>query len=260
MCEVAGYTPIFEWTSRQQRIVIDYPEDRLVLLHVRNIETGEYASRVQVNDLAQQYGIPVVDTLQTTIEDIDAFVAMTRGLKNLEGYVVQFIDGDREMLKLKADEYCLLHDTKETLNLEKNVIALVLDEALDDVLPQMDAGDRDAVTRFLDDVMVGANASSAMIKLQADEFLSKLDLDGIDDPRERKKQYAALVNAGDYRVPHDFYKPLLFRAFNPELDLLKEVLRIIKDNVGTATKVERVRPLLGGINWSDYRGQFEADS
>ena len=35
-------TPIFEWTSRKQRIVIDYEEDNLVLIAVRDNVTGEY--------------------------------------------------------------------------------------------------------------------------------------------------------------------------------------------------------------------------
>ena len=37
-----GYTPIFEWVSRQQRIVVDYPVDNLILTAVRNMKTGEY--------------------------------------------------------------------------------------------------------------------------------------------------------------------------------------------------------------------------
>ena len=37
-----GFTPIFEWTSRKQRIVIDYEEDNLVLIAVRDNVTGEY--------------------------------------------------------------------------------------------------------------------------------------------------------------------------------------------------------------------------
>ena len=37
-------TAIFEWCSRSQRIVIDYPVDRLVLTAIRNNVTGEYDS------------------------------------------------------------------------------------------------------------------------------------------------------------------------------------------------------------------------
>jgi RNA ligase len=41
-CQENNYTPIFEWVSRKQRIVIDYPEDNLILIAVRNNTTGEY--------------------------------------------------------------------------------------------------------------------------------------------------------------------------------------------------------------------------
>ena len=37
-----GYTPIFEWCSRQQRIVIDYHNDILVLIAIRHNVSGEY--------------------------------------------------------------------------------------------------------------------------------------------------------------------------------------------------------------------------
>lgn len=35
-------TPTFEWTSRQQRIVIDYPEDKLTLIACRHMITGKF--------------------------------------------------------------------------------------------------------------------------------------------------------------------------------------------------------------------------
>ena len=41
-CLENGKTAIFEWTSRKQRIVVDYPEDNLVLIAVRDNVTGEY--------------------------------------------------------------------------------------------------------------------------------------------------------------------------------------------------------------------------
>ena len=37
-----GWTPIFEFCSRRQRIVIDYPVEQMVLLAVRDNVTGEY--------------------------------------------------------------------------------------------------------------------------------------------------------------------------------------------------------------------------
>lgn len=41
-CVLNDMTPLFEWCSRKQKIVIDYPEDNLVLLAVRHNISGEY--------------------------------------------------------------------------------------------------------------------------------------------------------------------------------------------------------------------------
>jgi RNA ligase len=47
-CIANGITPMFEWTSRQQRIIIDYPTDNLTLLAARYMETGEFIDIVDV--------------------------------------------------------------------------------------------------------------------------------------------------------------------------------------------------------------------
>lgn len=41
-CISNDISPIFEWTSRKQRIVLDYPEDQLTLLAARHMFTGEF--------------------------------------------------------------------------------------------------------------------------------------------------------------------------------------------------------------------------
>ncbi len=247
-----GWTPMFEWCTRQQRIVIDYPVDQLVLTHMRNNQTGAYATREVVNHFGETLGIPTVKVYENTISDINEFVEHTRGLKNLEGYVVHF-DGDM-LIKLKADEYCMLHNTKEKLNFEKNVIAMVFDEGFDDMLPQLDEGDRIAVSRFLDDAMAGIAVAANFISEMASAMKAMITS---DDPREARKQYAALV-AGAV-MPNDHAKGLLFKAFEKD-DLVPDIIKIVLNNTGSATKVDFIRPLIGDINWSGYRGYVELDA
>ncbi len=259
MCEIAGFTPIFEWCSRQQRIVIDYAEDQLVLLHVRENLTGAYATREQIRELGDNYGIPVVNVIEATIEDISEFVEHTRALKNAEGYVVHFHND--LMLKLKADEYCMLHNTKEKLNFEKNVVEMVVSDKFDDLLPQLDAGDRAAVRQFADDLLRGATVASNEIREHYMLLESGL---GDTEGHERRKLFAELVGRLT-DLPHRHYKGLLFKACNYGVDqhsslLLGDVLKMIKNSTGTATKIEEVRYLMGGIKWSDYRGFFDGDS
>lgn len=106
-------TPIFEWCSRQQRIVIDYPEEQLVLTAVRINDSGRYLPYAKLVEIGNAYGIPVVRALEGGVGNVDEFVARTKALRNEEGYIIRFDNG--HMLKVKADEYCRIHGTKDTL-------------------------------------------------------------------------------------------------------------------------------------------------
>ena len=53
----AGVTPIFEWCSRKQRIVVDYPIDRLVLIAARDIRKGSYVNYDWLQAYGKKYSI-----------------------------------------------------------------------------------------------------------------------------------------------------------------------------------------------------------
>ena len=55
-----GFTPIFEWCSNKNRIVLDYPEDRLVLTAMRDMYTGLYMLHDSLDAIGRRYGIEVV--------------------------------------------------------------------------------------------------------------------------------------------------------------------------------------------------------
>lgn len=109
-CWEFGYTPIFEFCSRDNRIVLDYPESKLVLLALRNMERGYYMPYEYMTRFAES--MPVVR--QYKLDDQEDPVAFIRAQEGLEGYVFCFPDGER--LKVKADEYVLLHRTKDQIS------------------------------------------------------------------------------------------------------------------------------------------------
>ena len=78
-----GFTPIFEWCSRRQRIVIDYPVDRLVLTAIRNMVTGEYTSYENMKEMGNMNNIEVVRSWDNGINDIDSFLEETRNIRNI---------------------------------------------------------------------------------------------------------------------------------------------------------------------------------
>ena len=144
-CLSGGLTPIFEWCSRKQRIVLDYKEDQLILTGIRENESGEYWTHQEMLEHAEFYRIPVVRQFEPQT-DMKAFLEYVRDLEDLEGFVVRFDDG--HMLKLKCHWYLQIHKAKEAILQDRNIVELILDEKLDDVKAHLPAEDRFELGRF----------------------------------------------------------------------------------------------------------------
>lgn len=144
-----GLTPIFEWCSRQQRIVLDYAEDDLILLAIRNNKTGEYSSYPAVKFDAMRFQIPFVERV-SVFGDMENIVKQIRSWEDAEGVVLQFEDG--HMVKIKADTYVSLHRAKSLLDNERDVVNLILDEKADDLLPLLQTLDKKRLLDFSSDV------------------------------------------------------------------------------------------------------------
>ncbi len=233
-CIDIGQTPIFEWCSRQQRIVVDYPEDRLVLTAIRVNETGEYLSHDSMGYYGGMHDIDVVKPHSGEIQDDE------------EGYVIRFDDG--HMLKVKGEVYCALHRTLEHFNHEKDVIRLILDDKLDDVkgvLPVDLASKADAFTKQIFDGIVSV-ADTVY-------WIAQAEYDNLNGSRKR---FAIEVANG-----HEF-SSFLFSAFkmldeypstaNGQLYVHNLVKEYVKKQCGSQTNVNRIRNIIGSKTWQDY--------
>jgi RNA ligase len=116
-------TPIFEWTSSKSRIVVDYGnEDKLVLLHCRDMITGDY-----LDISAFGKNISCIDEFKL---DGKSLLDVTETTEEIEGWVVQFRNGD--MVKIKTKWYLDLHHVITFLR-ARDIAEMVLDETIDDV-------------------------------------------------------------------------------------------------------------------------------
>lgn len=140
-----GYTPIFEWCSRQQRIVLDHPEEQLILTAVRDMRSGEYYNHTQLIDLSEAYDIPIVNAFKMGT-DTEAFIDHVRDLTDVEGYVVRFHDG--HMVKIKCDWYVQIHRAKDSLMQDRNIVEMILNNELDDVKAHLPEEDRERLIKF----------------------------------------------------------------------------------------------------------------
>lgn len=97
-----------------------------------------------MHDLITQFDIPVIKTYDFDFKyDVNDLVDMVRPLESLEGVVVAFEDGHR--VKIKADQYVRIHKMIDMVSAERHVINLFLNNELDDIIPQLDAGFKEKV-------------------------------------------------------------------------------------------------------------------
>ena len=223
-----GYTPIFEWCSRKQRIVLDYKEDQLILTGIRDLTTGRYMSHDLMVAHAEAYRIPTVRAFEPET-DMKAFVETVRDLEDREGFVVRFSDG--HMLKLKCDWYVQIHKAKEKILHDRNIVELILDDKLDDVKAHLPQEDRDRLTKF-----------EAYFNLAVTDVVYMLanDLDWIREENIDRKTFA-LEHAKTYRDP--YIPTLIFKNFE-ERSVEKywtDVRDTIRKNLTKTVKYEAIR-------------------
>lgn len=226
-----GYTPIFEWCSRKQRIVLDYKEDQLILTAVRGIRDGLYAHHGGLQDVGAYHNIPVVRAFEMHKEmDMKAFLEYVRDLEDLEGFVVRFDDG--HMLKLKCRWYLQIHKAKEAILQDRNIVELILEEHLDDIKAHLPAEDRDRLTQFESDINKAINISVSDIRIELDSLIRN----GVD-----RKTFAT----GRAQELDGYYRPLIFKLFG-RTDVSKEEIRelvcnTLRNNLGRTAKYEAIR-------------------
>lgn len=150
-----GYTVNMEYVSEKNRIVIGYDTPQLIILNVRNNETGEYVpyhslfgDPILRNYLVKQENVEIIN--------LDEFVKEVYNMTGIEGYVVKTNKG---FVKIKTEWYVNLHRTKDSINSNKDLFLNIAENTIDD-LKQL----------FLEDVI-------SLKKIDAFEtmFLSRLN-------------------------------------------------------------------------------------
>lgn len=238
-----GKTPIFEWCSRSQRIVIDYPIDRLVLIAIRDNITGRYDTYAEMQELAHQYGLDLVKTYPGTANSMEHLIEDTRGLQGAEGWILRFEDG--HMLKIKAEEYVRFHKTKDGLTQEKNVVDMLVNDKIDDAKAFMMDDDRHRVEQFEDQFWRGFDE-----RVQATQGI-------LDTARQRARGDRKQFAIGDAPQLDPVIRSVVFSCWDGDRQVRDELLNAIRKNTGTQTKIDSVRRLWGDARWSYH---FEGDN
>jgi RNA ligase len=241
-----GLTPVFEWCSRKQRIVLDYAEDRLVLTAVRENRSGRYLPledlRAEIADEPRFAGVEVVRSYPGTAATMAGLVAETRGLEGQEGWIIRFDDG--HMVKLKADWYVTRHRALDGLSREKVVIAALLAGAADDVKPLLAPEPRARFEAF-------EKRFWSAIERQMDSLSSQYSAIRAQYGDDKKSFALGLGQDLDPQI-----RGLMFSAWAGK-DLRAEFMGHLTKNASTAARLDHVRWAFGGESW-DY--DFDGDA
>jgi RNA ligase len=227
-------TPIFEWVSRKNRIVVDYENDNLILTAIRNTEMGNYLPYFNMLDLAEHWNIPVVKAVDgLAVQNIELFVKQIREWEDSEGVVLRFDTG--HMVKIKADQYVLRHKTKDSISQEKNVISIILNDDVDDLIPLLTPEDATRIQEF-------QHAFWLAFEDVAGEIY---DLYRQIDKGQSQKDFALFAVSSV--LPH--YQPFMFKLRKgfPIKDLLIEQIR---KSLSSQTKIDAARWMWGNLDWN----------
>lgn len=259
MCQ-RGLTPIFEWCSRKQRIVLDYPQDSLILTAIRVNRTGEYLTRGKMQALAVPYGVPMVDLYDGSWDGIEKFSKHVRDIENAEGYVIRWDDGN--MIKMKGEWYVAIHRAKDSIMHEKRIIALILNDSLDDVMPHLLPQDYDRLDRYRNDFWRTVDHVEKTLDTKVSICRSFTDATGMEE--NEAKGWFARQDVSQYKGVLAPWKGLLFATWDKKdktrnlfIDYLRKRFSLDVDNSkanGSQAVVDELRDafMLPEKKWEDY--------
>lgn len=142
-----GWTPLFEYVSPENRVVVDYGGRNMTLLALRNNYTGFYMPRLLLEISAEEYDIPIVRVFDPVVGNPEHFLASVKDSDDLdEGVVIWWGSG---AAKCKTEAYNTLHHVKEAGRTERTLIQAIWKGKIDDLLPMLPEDDRARVSKFV---------------------------------------------------------------------------------------------------------------
>ena len=126
---------IFEYVSPQNRIVLKYSDEELILLRLRDNKTGEYLDLSNYSDK-----IGSIRVAPSGVATLDELIELAHSVEDKEGWIVQF-ENDL-FIKIKTSWYRNLHSIyTEDLYHENKLIKLIVDEKIDDIIGELKKDD-----------------------------------------------------------------------------------------------------------------------
>ena len=232
--------PIFEYVAPNNRIVLRYPSEELILLRLRDNVTGKH---IDIRDHLDKVGSIRVAPFEDDVRDLDHLVELTATQVDKEGSIVTCEDehGRDFFFKLKTPWYCERHGLlTQDLYREHIIIGYILDDKIDDILGQIPEDEKEAHIRINKIITIVKKAISdkvSEIEKAYDQFVKS----GIS-----KKDYAINQRKGN---PNFGFVMNMVKA-NDLRNMSKEEILDIYDNMEDYEKaLQRCEPYEMAKGW-----------
>ena len=207
--------PIFEYVAPNNRIVLRYPSEELILLRLRDNTTGKH---IDIRDHLDKVGSIRVAPFEDEVRDLDHLIELTATQVDKEGSIVTCEDehGRDFFFKLKTPWYCERHGLlTEDLYREHIIIGYILDDKIDDILGQIPEDEKEAHERI--------NKIISIIKKSIDEKVEdiKKSYQIFLDMNSDRKEYALKYYKKD---PNFGYVMQMVKGIDP-YNLAKDWIR-----------------------------------
>ena len=220
-CLNNNISPIFEYVSPTNRIVLRYNDDELILLRLRNNITGKH---IDIRDHLDKIGSIRIAPFEDDFKDLDDLLELMVKKVDKEGSVITAVDefGNDFFFKAKTPWYCSLHGLlSEDIYREHIIIGYILDDKIDDILGQIPEEQKEAhqrINKIISIVKNEINEKSLKIQKAYDDFIKS---------NMTKKEYAL-----NRRVGNPYFSFVMSMAKRDELKKLSEedVIKIYGGN------------------------------
>ena len=232
LCHISNVTPIFEWCSRQNRVVIDHPSDRLVLLAVRDNYTGKYMESSKLDQIAVQWGLDLVKRYAGDKKVGEILEEAKTSSEKMEGWVVTW-PGTGVKIKVKLDTYVSLHKAKEAISREKYVIEAVLDGIVDDLKSKLQDEDRERVQKFENSFQYGVKRRMKEVQAIYNYVRAVFG--------HSKKDFALNMD----KIPglEEWMRPIIFDVWNERATIHEALVRTIRSRIKSQPDIDANRSI-----------------
>lgn len=242
-----GMTPVFEYMSPENMVVVRHRTSKLVLTGGREHLTGQYLSYHDLQQWGSEMGVPVVGAFDP-VRDLDQWIANVRGEQENEGYIVRFPCG--AMAKVKNDWYVKVHKTRDGIARENYAVELALSDGLDDVLPTMLEEDRIAITKLRDGLVERIVALTLLTEMRYQQAFSVLQHE--TDERVFRKRYFM-----EFATQYQGHERSAFMFRRDNEDVMGFLHDLILRETGSGARYDAIAKQMGLPRWSYRIGDLD---